>query len=305
MESVDISIVIPSYNGKEKAIRLLHALEKQTYLNFEVIVVLDGSTDDSANEILKTDWKQFSVIILEQENKGRAGARNAGVKIAKSKQILFLDDDMIADINCVKYHVETFALLPNVILMGQVIEPSSISDKEIKKYKNYLNQTWSIVIDPYKANFFPQELTILSAQNMSLGIEIFNQLNGFDEALRDIEDYDFALRAKRENIQTYYLASAFAEHQDDFTFKKYADRSKAYLKNRLLAKQLKPELYKNDPILNHAHSLFLVGIYKLLKYPFWLKMFDSYTIFQFILPKKIRYKFYGIAITAYIHNQDK
>ena len=189
--------------------------------------------------------------------------------------------------------------------MGQVTEPCIASDQEIKHYKNYLNQTWSKIIDPYKSTFFPLELTILSAQNMSLCVTIFSQLNGFNEALKDIEDYDFALRAKQANIQTYYLANASAEHLDDFTFKKYADRSKAYFKNRLLAKKINPELYKHDWILNHKHGFPLMVSYKIFKYPFWLNLFDSVLIFRIMLPKKVRYKLYGVAITAYIHNQDK
>jgi GT2 family glycosyltransferase len=305
MESVYISIVIPSYNGKEKVLRLLHALEKQTYLSFEVIVVIDGSTDGSAKAILENNWKLFPVIILEQKNKGRAGARNAGFKQAQAKQILFLDDDMIPESNCAKYHVEAFLTHTNAILMGQVIEPCTDLDKEIKQYKNFLNKAWSIITNSYKLNYFPVDLTVLSAQNMSLSTEVFNQLNGFNETLKDIEDYDLALRAKLAEIPTYYLDTALAEHQDDFTFKKYADRSKAYFQNRLLAKKLNPDLYKNDSILNHKHGFLLQILYKIFKYPVWLNMFDSWNILPFCLPKKLRYKLYGVVITAYIHNQDK
>ncbi|HSY62138.1 MAG TPA: hypothetical protein VK796_09695, partial [Cytophaga sp.] len=91
---------------------------------------------------------------------------------------------------------------------------------------------------------------------------------------------------------------------DHFTFRKYAERSKAYLKNRIFAASLKPALYDTDPILKHKHNLLLQVIYSVTKYPFWLNLFD-YNVLRYILPKQLRYKLYGIAITAYIHSQQK
>jgi len=304
MESVHISIVIPSYNGKEKVLRLLHALEKQTYLSFEVIVVIDGSTDGSAEAINSNTWTTFSLKVIEQNNNGRASARNIGVSHISTDRILFFDDDMVPFNTCIQEYIHFFQLHNNVIALGQIIEPASDEDSEIKKYKDYLNTQWNEKLNAYKQAIIPDSMTVLAAANVALSTSLFNQLNGFDERLKDIEDYDFALRAKQAGIKTYYVDSAIAKHQDDFSFQKYAERSKAYLKNRIRAKKQNPDLYKKDNILNHQHGFLLHLLYKLFKFHFWLKMFDSYTIFQYILPKKVRYKLYGIAITAYIHNQD-
>jgi|GEM_PF-596190 len=304
MISPQLSIIVPSYNGKDKVIRLLHALEQQTFLSFEVVVVLDGSTDGTAEALNSKPWTVFPLKIIEQKNNGRASARNTGVAHATTELLIFFDDDMVPAVSCIQEFISFNNEHKNCIALGQIIEPASKEDTEIKKYKDYLNTTWNKNLNAYRNKIIPNTIVVLSAANFSISTFLFNKLNGFDESLKDIEDYDFALRARVEKIETFYLDTAIALHQDHFTFRKYADRSKAYLKNRILAASLKPDLYSKDPILKHKHNLLLKGMYALMKYPFWLSLFD-YSLLHYILPQKLRYKLYGIAITAYIHNQPK
>jgi GT2 family glycosyltransferase len=303
MTAPQASVIVPSYNGKDKVIRLLNSLQLQTCLSFEVVIVLDGSTDGSAEAIKSHDWKFFPLRLIEQENKGRAGARNAGANTAQTDLLIFFDDDMILDTTCVEKHIGLHDCKLRCIVMGQVIEPSSETDNEIKKYKNYLNQCWAKVLEPYKQNYFPENLPLLSAQNFSVSKSIFNELHGFDSTLKDVEDYDLALRARSNNIPIYYLDTAVALHADFFSFYKYALRSKDYLKNRRLAARSNPELYSSDKILTHKNSLLQKKVYRLLRFPFWLKLLDSFNVFRIILPRRLRYKLYGVIITAFVHNQ--
>jgi GT2 family glycosyltransferase len=304
MTSPQVSVIVPSFNGKDKVIRLLNSLEQQTCLAFEVVVVLDGSTDGSAEAIYGNAWKLFPLKIIEQKNNGRASARNTGVAHATTDLLLFFDDDMIPAISCVQEFISFHQQHKNVIALGQIIEPASKKDTEIKKYKEYLNTTWNNNLNAYRNKIIPNTVVVLSAANFSISTLLFNRLNGFDESLKDVEDYDFALRARAEKIETFYLDTAIALHRDHFTFRKYAERSKAYLKNRIFAASLKPALYGTDPILKHKHNLLLLVIYSVTKYPFWLNLFD-HNLLPYILPKQLRYKLYGIAITAYVHNQQK
>jgi len=295
------SIIIPTFNGKDKLIKLLQSLEKQNVSNVEIIVVIDGSTDGTLHSIQSIPWKLNDLKLIEQKNKGRAGARNTGAREATTELIIFFDDDMIVDSACIETHIKAHTSNPNTIYMGQVIEPSKPHDPEIKLYKDYLNQSWAKVLEPYKNNNIAKHLTILSAQNVSISATVFNKLQGFDERLKDIEDYDFALRAKEEHISIFYLDTAIAIHTDFFDFQKYATRSKDYLKNRKLASQLKPELYISDRILTHTIPFGQRSIYAVLKYPLWLWILDNFNFFKCLYPKKMRYKLYGIIITAYIH----
>lgn len=86
-----ISIVIPLYN-KEKQIGLaLQSVFQQTYQDFEIIIVDDGSTDQSAEVVKKSNDKRIK--LFQQKNAGVSAARNQGVEIAQGEWIAFLDAD--------------------------------------------------------------------------------------------------------------------------------------------------------------------------------------------------------------------
>ena len=91
-----ISIIIPVYNQAEHLANCLAGIKRQTYDNYEIIVVNDGSTDDIIEVIEK--YKKifgFKLTYLEQENRGAGAARNRGAKLAKGEYIIFCDADVI------------------------------------------------------------------------------------------------------------------------------------------------------------------------------------------------------------------
>lgn len=88
-----VSVVIPVYNQRQDILNCIHVLKKQTYPNYEIIVVDDGSTDGT-REILKS---LEGITLLCNENAGCARARSAGVKVAKGRYIACTDADCIAD----------------------------------------------------------------------------------------------------------------------------------------------------------------------------------------------------------------
>lgn len=89
-----ISIVSPVYNGQKYISNFIKAIEKQTFKDFELLLVNDGSTDDTyqiAREALKN--AKFPYQIINKENGGQSSARNLGIKKAKGDFIVFLDSD--------------------------------------------------------------------------------------------------------------------------------------------------------------------------------------------------------------------
>ncbi|MCM1231281.1 MAG: glycosyltransferase family 2 protein [Ruminococcus flavefaciens] len=86
-----ISVIIPTYNREKTIIRCLDSIFKQTYPVYEVIVVDDGSTDETLN-IIKNQYSD-DVRIIKQRHKGAQAARNVGVIAAKGEYIAFLDSD--------------------------------------------------------------------------------------------------------------------------------------------------------------------------------------------------------------------
>lgn len=92
MAKPQVSVVIPSYNSARFITTTLQAVFNSTFKDFEVIVVDDGSTDDMKAVLAEEGWLK-RVRYVYQENKGIAGARNTGIKIAQGKYISLLDHD--------------------------------------------------------------------------------------------------------------------------------------------------------------------------------------------------------------------
>ena len=92
-----VSIIIPCFNGEHFVDKCLHSIEIQNYPNLEVIIVNDGSTDQSESKILA--WKetlekrQIRLIYIKQSNKGLGGAVNTGLKYISGEYLSLLDID--------------------------------------------------------------------------------------------------------------------------------------------------------------------------------------------------------------------
>ena len=88
-----ISVIIPVYNVEEYLHYAIESLEKQTYKNFEIILVNDGSTDNSGKLCDEYSEKYSNVRVFHKENGGLSDARNFGIQKAQGEFITFLDPD--------------------------------------------------------------------------------------------------------------------------------------------------------------------------------------------------------------------
>ena len=88
-----VSIIVPVYNTEKYLKKCLDSLVNQTYKDFEIIVVNDGSTDKSSNIISKYQKKYKNIILIDKENEGLSMARNRGVQKSSGKYIIFVDSD--------------------------------------------------------------------------------------------------------------------------------------------------------------------------------------------------------------------
>jgi len=91
--NVKISIVMPVYNAQKTIAQTLDSLLNQTFEDYEIICVNDGSKDDSLKILEEYRNKNNKIKIINQENSGLAKARNIGIKSSNSKYIMFCDSD--------------------------------------------------------------------------------------------------------------------------------------------------------------------------------------------------------------------
>ena len=93
MKNEKVSVIVPVYNVEKYLEKCLNSIVNQTYKNIEIILVNDGSTDNSLEIMKKFKQKDDRIILLEKENGGLSDARNYGLKKASGSYISFVDSD--------------------------------------------------------------------------------------------------------------------------------------------------------------------------------------------------------------------
>lgn len=90
---ITISVIVPVYNCEKYLPRCLDSIQRQTFVDFEVIMVNDGSTDASEDICKEYQKRDERFALFTQSNKGQASARNEGIKLARGEWLHFVDAD--------------------------------------------------------------------------------------------------------------------------------------------------------------------------------------------------------------------
>lgn len=193
------SIIIPLYNKAAYIQKAIHSVMSQTYQEFEVIVVDDGSTDKSLkmlqSTIIDLQVPEEKIRIIEQENQGVSSARNNGVKCAKYEYIAFLDADdwweatyleemkkLIEDYRTAGiYGCGYYKVKNGNLIEGNVGVDSTFISGEIDYFKVYA-----------KTMYMP-----LCTSATVVRKDVFINLGGFKPKLKAGEDFDLWVRIVR------------------------------------------------------------------------------------------------------------
>ena len=106
MKDILISVILPVYNGAPYLDEAIVSILKQTHDNFELIVINDGSTDESLEILEKYAAQDNRIIIINRQNKGLVYSLNEGILKAKGKYIARMDADDVSDISRLESQIE-------------------------------------------------------------------------------------------------------------------------------------------------------------------------------------------------------
>lgn len=120
-----VSIIVPVYQDEKSIIRCMHSLVNQTWGNIELIVIDDGSTDNSLKKLKEFSENRNNIILIHQRNMGVSSARNKGLKFASGEYITFVDADDFIEKNYIQILVETIQQQKTDL----VIDPILLSSK--------------------------------------------------------------------------------------------------------------------------------------------------------------------------------
>lgn len=88
-----ISVIVPVYNGEHFIKNCIRSISSQLYSNIEILVINDGSTDNTSKKVLSLIEKDNRIKLYEQENLGVSAARNKGLSLAEGEYVIFVDSD--------------------------------------------------------------------------------------------------------------------------------------------------------------------------------------------------------------------
>ena len=177
------SIIIPLYNKAAYIQRAVDSVLKQTFQDFEIIVVNDGSTD--GGEKLLEGYKDDRIKIISQENQGVSIARNAGIKHARFQYIAFLDGDDYWHTSFLKITADTIEKFVDVAMIGSYYSRTELSETigncEVLVLKNYFSEAI--------------HNTLFSSSSTIIRKDFFEKNEGFKPHLKIGEDLDLWFRA--------------------------------------------------------------------------------------------------------------
>ena len=205
-----IGIVVPCYNSSETIIKTLEGIKSQTFKNYKVVIVNDGSTDNSCEVV--NQIKDSRIHLITQQNSGASNARNHGISVSKYEYIALLDADDLWDSNFLEEMFHLMSDYPEASLFGctwtfvYADGKRAISDFGLpKEFRGYINNYFEIGI----------QNKLFNSSSVIFNKKSFFELGAFDVSLKRGEDMDlwfrFAFKKKiaylNKSMSNYILSA--------------------------------------------------------------------------------------------------
>lgn len=245
MSNIKISVIIPTYNEANVIVDCLKSLGKQTVKDFEVIIVDDGSTDDTLEKIESITYHVSRITVLQQKHCGPGAARNLGAKSAKGKVLIFVDADMTFSRNFLKELVKP-------IQKGKTKGTFS-KEEYVSNWENVWARCWNI-----NEGWLPMRRH--AGERMSIFNKMYNRLAFiFNNRSLSLKEFEKEMEFKEINVFRAIIKSEF-DRVGGFTPGGYTD-------DYTLSKKLKYGAYNvRSARFYHKNPGSLVEIYKHAKW---------------------------------------
>jgi glycosyltransferase involved in cell wall biosynthesis len=207
-----VSVIIPTYNRASTIGATLDSALSQTYRALEILVVDDGSTDDT-QEVL-AGFSQ-DIINIRQENRGVAAARNAGINRSRGSIVMNLDSDDLWLPQTVETQVDVLeaagdgvpCVMCNLTMSrGDGDDVAMFTERKLRP--RYSEGLWTNVQDVLTTRF------LFTNQTLAIRREVFEVIGLFDESLWVMEDFDLAMRLSTLGPWAYTTQTLAIRHWD-------------------------------------------------------------------------------------------
>ena len=252
------SIIIPVYNRPDEIRELLSSLSSQTFKDFEVIVMEDGSRDGfKCDDIVKEYSDILDIKYFYKPNTGQSDSRNIGMTKANSDYFIFFDSDVIVPIDYLQIVFNSLQADYTDCFGGPDAAHHSFTN--IQKAINHSMTSFFTTggIRGGKANgmekFCPRSF------NMGISKKVFEKTGGFNDTLG--EDIDLSTRIRKAGFKTKLIREAFVYHKRRVDLIKFMKQVHIFGQARISLYRQHPESLK---VVHFAPAVFTLGILFLL-----------------------------------------
>lgn len=258
---VKFSIIVPLYNKALYVRKALDSIVAQTYKDWELIVINDGSSDNSLEvvknfvEDLKIEDRRLKII--DQTNSGVSAARNNGVAASKGEYVCFLDADDWWEKDYLKTMSEAIEACPNAGIYG-------VNYYSVRKgvAKQVLNGIPTGIMDYFKTYSRPPYAMPLWTGAAAIPRKVYDEVGGFNPMLKMAEDFDLWTRIALK-YPVYYTDKAMAYYNQDVQVKWRAIGKLVDPKHHFVfsSDYLQPDMAQNED-LRHAVDMVKIACLK-------------------------------------------
>ncbi len=192
---IKVSVIIPLYNQKEYIGKAIDSILQQTHSDIEIIVVNDGSTDNPSPEL-----KRYTqdIVLINQENRGLAGARNTGILNSSGEYIQFLDADDFLHQDKIRLQLDFLTDMNARISYCEVVQYNDDTGNTSLRFIGELQDVFPSLYNTW----FPYPLPIHS---LLFRKDIFSEYGHFPEDLKAAEDRCFLSILSLKGVKFHYF----------------------------------------------------------------------------------------------------
>jgi glycosyltransferase involved in cell wall biosynthesis len=268
MKKIKVSVVIPTYNEKNKIINCLKSLNNQTYQKdlIEKVVIDDGSIDGTAQYIKK---KFPETIFIQKKNTGAYDSRNKGVNFSTGDIIAFTDSDCLVDENWISNIVKNLSRNNVSIIGGRIFHVNKFLSKVIgvSDFGGYQDKNHKL-------------LNAIPTCNMAVKRIIFNKYR-FDPNLRSSGDRLFSWKLIEAGYKLIFCPDVVVTHDPSVKFTKFLERKFRYGKSFVKIRKKYKTLPGAKIIKYHIPGIIILSLVRFI--------LDVYRLFTYRSENKIKY----------------
>jgi GT2 family glycosyltransferase len=239
------SVVVSTYNRRDVVLRTVGTLLRQEFPlpEYEIIVVVDGSQDGTA-EALRGLAAGPRLRVVEQKNRGLAGARNSGMREAKGELLVFVDDDMSCVPRLLREHVAAHAGAPEIAGLGAIyVAPDNPRTLAAEHFKRGLGAAYLRQRD-HPGEPWPEQ--VWSFGNTSIRRAVLAKAGGFDERFRMREDGELGVRLLAAGVRQQFIGGAVAYQRCEKSAGELVRDAEAFAESDLLFMRTHPGRMPHD-----------------------------------------------------------